>query len=93
MILYDVLRCSMMFYVLRAFLVSFCRGVHPEFLRSFLALQGALFQRNLHPPDAIFSIEKNEDFGVISQKGGIVFVMHWPAKSSLGPSLVGHLRN
>ena len=26
----------MMFYVLRAFLVSFCRSVTPEFLRSFL---------------------------------------------------------
>ena len=32
---YDVLWCSMMFYVLRAFLVSFCRSVPPEFLRSF----------------------------------------------------------
>ena len=86
----------MMFYdvlCLKGILGFLLSGVPPEFLRSFLALQGALFQRNLHPPDAIFSIEKNEDFGVISQKGGIAFVMHWPAKSSLGPSLVGHLRN
>ena len=35
MMFYDVLWCSMMFYVLRAFLVSFCRSVPPEFLRSF----------------------------------------------------------
>ena len=33
---YDVLPCSMMFYVLRAFLNSFCRSVPPEFHRSFL---------------------------------------------------------
>ena len=31
-----VLWCSMMFYVLRAFLVSFCRSVPPKFLRLFL---------------------------------------------------------
>ena len=33
-----VFKMSMMFHVLRAFLVSFCRSVPPEFLRSFLSL-------------------------------------------------------
>ena len=39
MMFYDVLWCSMIFYVLRAFLVSFCRSVPPEFLHSFLFFQ------------------------------------------------------
>ena len=38
MMFYDVLWCSMVFYdVLRAFLVSSCQSVPPEFFRSFLS--------------------------------------------------------